>query len=71
MSKHRKRPQPAATFTISDTVTGNPMPFSIRRALDATDYSIYGIAPIPVRIGADESVRIEPTPDGYNVYEVS
>ena len=35
-----------------------------------TDYTIEGIAPIPVRVGLHERVRIEPTTDGYNIYEV-
>lgn len=38
----------------------------------ATGYTIYGIAPIPVQLEADgKCVRVAPTADGYNLYEVN
>jgi hypothetical protein len=37
---------------------------------DATGYTIHGIAPLPVRVRAGENVRVEPTGDGYNLWEV-
>lgn len=36
----------------------------------ATGYKVYGIAPIPVRLKPDESVIVEPTATGYNLYGV-
>jgi hypothetical protein len=47
------------------------MAFSLPVIPGATGYTVYGIAPIPVRLDADNMpTRIEATSDGYNVYGV-
>jgi len=55
---------PLRRMTPRDTVTLT-LP-----TISGAGYRVYGIAPIPVRLQASQSARIEPTKDGYNLYEV-
>lgn len=55
----------------SHSATENHMNLVLPAIPNATGYIIYGIAPIPVRVRAGENVRVEPTSDGYNLWEVS
>lgn len=66
MSKRRtkRNPQPTASM-VSPTLN-----LTLPTVAGCTGYTIYGIAPIPVRVGLGERVRVEPTSDGYNLYGV-
>lgn len=63
MNKKRRNQQQTLLQSPYLTITLPTLP-------GCTGYTIYGIAPIPVRIDQGEQVRIEPTTAGYNVWEI-
>jgi len=61
MSKKRKKRR----------IDNDWMTFSVTATPGATRYTIYGIAPIPVRLETDNMPsRIEATHNGYNLHGV-
>lgn len=66
MSKRRMKRTSQPTASLQSPTLNLSLP----TVAGCTGYTIYGIAPIPVRVGLGERVRVEPTSDGYNLYEV-